>query len=348
MKTNRNNWLGFILACVMLTCTHPTANAQGSLDRIHRRNGSDRGKVTAITSQAVTLSKGGVETNIPSEEIRRIQFAGEPAELNQARLAAASGRYQEARIILASIDSDGVGRDGITQDIQFTSALCAAKLALSGQGNIEQATKQVAGFLTRHRTSYHLPATFELLGDLLAGAGRHDEARRQYALLGKARSPIYKIRSALLIGRSYQEENKHADALAQFDKVLQSTDKRPLAEDQRLEASLGKAVSQAATGAGAEAIAAINRVISTAEPEDVRLHAQAYNALGDCYRNSGKEKAALYAFLHTDLLYNKVPPLHAKALHELAQLWQAEGHPTRAREAQQKLEKQYPGSRWAK
>ena len=156
------------------------------------------------------------------------------------------------------------------------------------------------------------------------------------------------MRSALLIGGSYQEENKHAEALIEFEKVLQSAGSSPQAAEQRLAASLGKAVSQAATGDGEKAIAVINQVISAADPEDARLHAQAYNALGDCYQNNGNEKGALYAFLYIDLIYNKEPELHAKALHELAQLWQMQGHPARTRQAQKKLDKQYPGSRWAK
>lgn len=340
-------WVAAAVVAILFA-NQSAARAQGSLDRILRRNGSDSGKITAITSQEVTISKGGVLNRIPSEEIRNIYFAGEPAGLNQARLAAGGGRFEEAARILGGIDRSEIKRDEVQQDIDFYNALCSAKLASSGQGDLAEAIRQVTNFLTRQRASYHVPAAIELLGNLLMDAGKYEEARKQFVKLGKARSPIYKMRSSLLVGRSLQEEEKHAAALVEFEKVLQSAATGPAAEGQKLEALLGKAVSQAATGAADEAVQAITQVIASAEPEDAKLHARAYNALGDCRLSQGNKKAALFAFLHVDLLYSKVPAQHAKALHELTDLWQSLGYKSRAREAQKKLKQRYPGSRWAR
>jgi tetratricopeptide (TPR) repeat protein len=345
-------WLVCIGLLLLLVGEVPGVQAQGNFDRIVRRNGSDRGEVTQINSQEVTLSKGGVAKRIPSEEIRSIHFAGEPAELNQARLAVARGQYGEAQKILAGLSRDGIGRDAIIQDIDYYDTLCAANLALAGQGTLDQAIGQVSDYFSRHRKSYHLPAAIELWGDLLMRAGKQDEARRQYEKLAKARSPIYKMRSALLVGQSYQTQEKHNLAQAEFEKVLQQATEPSVAnssvvQEQKLAAQLGKAISQAATGAVDVALETVKQVIAQADPEDARLQGQAYNALGECYLNIGDQKAALYAFLHVDLLYSKVPELHAQALSQLARLWPVLGYELRGRDARQKLNKWYPASRWA-
>ena len=185
------------------------AMAQGSLDRILRRNGSNSGEITKITSQEVVISRGGVESRVPAEEIRSVYFAGEPANLNRARLAVAGGELNEAVRLLGGIDRQGIDRDEILQDLDFYQALCSAKLALAGQGNLDEATRQVARFLSQHRSSFHVPEAIELSGDLLLSGGKDEQAHKQYALLAKARSPIYKMRAALLLGRLLQRQGKH-------------------------------------------------------------------------------------------------------------------------------------------
>ena len=84
---------GAIGLLLLVACT-TTAVAQSSVDRIRRRTGVDSGKITDMSVLAVTISKGGVESDVPVEEIRSIRFAGEPSELNSARSAISRGREQ--------------------------------------------------------------------------------------------------------------------------------------------------------------------------------------------------------------------------------------------------------------
>jgi hypothetical protein len=56
----------------------------------------------------------------------------------------------------------------------------------------------------------------------------------------------------------------------------------------------------------------------------------------------------LFAFLHVDLLYNQQSEAHAKALHELVNLWKTAGRDARSQEAAQQLAEKYPNSPWAK
>jgi tetratricopeptide (TPR) repeat protein len=177
--------------------------------------------------------------------------------------------------------------------------------------------------------------------------GRFEPAQRQYAELGKAPWPDYKMRAAVAVGRTLQAQGKHAEAIAQFDSALAISDNGGDAENQRLSATLAKAVSQAETGAIEQAVASIEDIIQKAEPDQKELHARAYNALGSCYEKAGKTKDALLAFLHVDVLYNTVPEAHAEALAHLVPLWEAVGQRERARESRALLQERYAGSAWA-
>jgi tetratricopeptide (TPR) repeat protein len=325
-----------------------SASAQTSVDRIRRPNGIDSGKITSITPLGVTIAKGTVESTVPSENIESISLAGEPTELTAARNAILIGRSQDALDTLGKLPADNSRRDEIAAEIDFYSVLAKAQLALGGQGTAASAATEVRGFMARRGKSFHIPQAIEVLGDLLAADKQYEAARAEYNKLTKAKSPVYELKSALLTGRTWQAQGDHAKGLANFEKVLASTDQNPAIEPLRLAATLDRAISQSASGQVDSAAAAIGEIIAKAGPEDAKLQARAYNALGDCYLQSGDPRAALFSFLHIDLLYRQDAEAHAKALHELVKLWKTTGHDTRSQEAAQLLAEKYPNSRGAK
>ena len=339
---------GVFLAALLALAFPSTASAQSTIDRIRRHNGVDSGKITATTPLGVTISKSGVESTIPAEEIEAITFAGEPGELNSARNALQAGRAQDALESLGKIEIGDITRDEILADVDFFTALAKAKLALAGSGDPTAAAGEMRTFVSKRNKSFHIPQAIETLGDLLVAAGQPAAARDEYAKLAKANSPYLKLNSALLVGRTYQTEGDHAKAQAEFAKVIQSNDDSELVAPLKLAATLDGSVSQAAAGQVKEATAAIGDIIAKAPPEDAALLGRAYNALGDCYLQSKDPRGALFAFLHVDLLYSKDAEAHAKALHELVPLWKSIGRDSRSQEAAEKLADKYPGSRWAK
>jgi tetratricopeptide (TPR) repeat protein len=323
--------------------------AQGVSDRVRLVRGSESGEISGMTPLEVTLNKGLPGSRaIPINEIKTVQFDGEPSELSQARVNAANGAYENALDSLAKIDLSTLQRDFIKQDVEFYLAWCAAKLALAGQGEIGDAGRRLNAFVRNYPQSFHYLAARETMGDLLMAGGGFENAEKQYAELAKSPWPAYKMRAAVAFGRSLQAQNKHAEAIQQFDAAIALADDGADSQNQRLAATLGKAVSLAETGGGEEAVGIIEKVIHDTDPQEKELHARAYNALGKCYEKAGKSKDALLAFLHVDVLYNSVPEAHAEALSHLATLWQSVGQEERAREARKLLADRYGNSRWAK
>lgn len=333
------------IAAVLLGLS--SVEAQG-VDRIKRRNGVDSGKITKVSQLAVTISRGSVERNIPVEEITSITFAGEPKAIRSARLAAAGGRYADALESLSELSRGELKRNEVKQEFDFLLAFSAAKMALAGQGKVEPATAEVRKFLTQNRESFHLTEAIELLGDLQSAAGDPEGARKQYAKLGRAPSPYHKARSAVLIGMLLQSQKKHAEAIAEFERAIAAAADDANAKNQKLEAMLLTAISRSASGDVEQSAKTVKKIIAEADPEDTKLLARAYNALGDCFLASNNPQAARDAFLHVDLLFASASADHAKALYELSRLWGTLGNETRARDARQRLEEEYPASPWTK
>ena len=346
MKCFKLRMSGLAFACLLAaTCATTTVHGQGGVDRVRRQGGIDSGKIASTSVLDLTISKGGVDKKIPAEEIIDVYYSGEPSELNSARQAAKSGRFQEALGLLAKIPSDGLSRKELVADVQFYKAVASAGSAQAGQGDLAEATAQVGQFLTDNPSSFHVPAAIELLGDLHLSSGQYAQARKQYAKLGKAPKAYFQLKSALLLGRVAQAQDDHQQALAEFDKVVSSNERGPMIEPIRLAATLDQAVSQAAVGDADDSAAAIRQIIAAADPDEVELLARAYQAMGDAQLEAGNRRAALHAYLHVDLLFSNARDIHAEALEELVALWKEVGQPGRSSEAAAKLAKLYPNRR---
>jgi tetratricopeptide (TPR) repeat protein len=318
-------------------------------DKIRFARGGETGEVSEMTPLEITINKGqpGSHT-VPVNTIKSIAFEAEPSELAQGRTNALSGSFAKAQQLLSKVDATKITRDFIKQDLEFYQAFVAAKLAETGDGEIVDAGKKLDTFVKSFPNNYHYLEASELMGELLMISGRFENAQKQYAELAKAPWPDYKMRAAVATGRALQAENKHAEAIQQFDSALALPDDGPDAQPQKLAATLGKATSLAETGKAGDAAAMIEKIIQDADPQQKDLHARAYNALGACYEKGNKTKDALFAFLHVDVLYSTVPDAHAEALYHLISLWKAVGQDDRAREARETLQQKYPASRWTK
>src|SRR5262249_36201669 len=93
-----------------------------------------------------------------------------------------------------------------------------------------------------------------------------------------------------------------------------------------------------ASGKLTEAVAQLESII--AKNPDKEVKALAYNALGDCYRLNGRPREALWPYLWVDVIYHQDRQEHAKALAELARLFQEQGDPARVRKYKDKLKQE--------
>lgn len=338
--------LFFVVAALAALWAAPA----GAIDSVKSHKALVSGNITEIGKYAVKIKRtGDRDEEIPVNEIEYIRLEGEPAQLNLIRSAVNGGRYKDALDGLDKLKEENLKVD-IKQEIEFFRAISSARLALAGEGKLNEAGTLMNNFVKNNPTSWHYLEACEMLGDLFVAINNYPLAQQRYGELEQAPWADVKMRGGVLKGRALQGEGKFDEAATVFDNVLklaagQSGD---LIEAQKQAAAIGKAVSLSQTGKHTEAIALLEEVIAKADPEQAELHALAYNALGNCYRKAGNNKAALLAYLHVDVLYNTFGNAHAEALSNLAQLWKDVGNADRALESEQVLSERYPTSKWAK
>ena len=337
----------FIAALVWCTAT---ANAQEFDSVLNSRGTPTYGEITSMSRTEITISTNTGNKKIPVNEIQRVTFKGEPRELRSARESVLKGQLESARSTLDEISVSDVKRPEILQDIEFYKGYCEGRLALTGGGDKAAAVRALRAFEAnpKNKDNFHYYDAMQLLGDLAVALSSFDNAVEYYGKLATAPWPLYQLRAHVLQANALVASQRYDDALKKYDEALATSLDDAEARQQKLYATLGKAVCLAHTG---QAQVGIDSVLKIIEENDSRenplLFARAYNALGTCYLKANKPQDALLAFLHVDLLFNQDPNEHAEALYYLSDLWRTVNKAERSIQARSVLENRYSGSPWA-
>lgn len=329
-----------------------SAWAQDTVDNVQPLRGAPvRGTVVEISPNDVTVDSGGVR-KIPVNELRRVTFADDPADLRMARDAIASGQIEDALELLKKVDPANIQREVVRQDYYFQLAFATAKLALERGGDAAAAWRAMSAYVQNQggRTSYHFYRAAEVMGDLSVAQGNFPQAASAYAQVARAPWPDYKMRAQVLEGRALLAQGDTAGALKRYDEVLASGLNTPEAQFQKTLATIGKAVCLAKTGQAAQGVGMLEKIIADADASDSAnnpMFAKAYTALGNCYLATDRPKDALIAFLHVDVLFDADGESHSEALYHLGNLWGDMNKNDRSANARGRLKQRYPGSVWA-
>ena len=309
---------------------------------------SVQGKITQVTSQKVVIETRGAAKEIPVSEIVSITYDGEPNELRLKVRTGIAGKskYNDVLAVLEKLKPDTDTRKEVAQDIEFYKAVCMARLAIDGQGDIKLAGKALNAFIQANPDSYHYYEALELMGDMAITNRSYSSAVGFYGKLLATPWPAYQLRAGLALGRSYLIERKPQEALQAFEKMLSIQAKENDVHMQAL-AKAGKAQCLAELGKTDEAVKIAQDLIDNTSSSETEVHAAAYVALGTAYRAMKKPKEAAMAFLYVDLLYNSAADAHAQALVNLVQVWNDLKQPERAQRAKETLDEQYKTSPWA-
>jgi tetratricopeptide (TPR) repeat protein len=346
----------FLAACgaaaaVWMVVAGAAVSSAQTPDRVISTEGTVAGEVVSVSPMDVeVVDRSGEPKKITIDKIREVQFGDEPQSLKAARVMLMRGRPADAVTEIAKIEPselEGV-KQFVLDEIDFVKVAGAGRAALAAGADPSEAGKLVVEFLAKHPKSHHFFRMQELLGDLLARAGKFDNAQAAYAQLDKGPASL-KVRAAASKAAMYFDQKKYDEAYKEFESAvaIDAGDDESLA--QKRAAELGKARCLARKGQPEKAIESLQKVIKQANPEEKELLARAYNVLGESYRLDGnKDQDALISYLTVDLVYNSVPDSHAEALYNLTELWERGKNPERSREARESLQSIYPGSAWAK
>ena len=301
-----------------------------------------RGIVTSESPAKVEVKLGNNVTTIPTAEVASIVYDGHPVSLEQAQAKDASNAFAEAAELYKKAAGEASSKPFITEDAAFGQARATADLAQNDPNKVADAIALLDAFSRTYKAGRHVGPALESLAQLQIARENFNGAEATLVSLSKL--PRGDERSASLRIKLLSKKGQTAQAIEEIDKMIAAN---PEGSARKRDATLAKAEALVSLKKFPEAEAIVRGIIKAAPPEDATTQAIAHNTLGDCLRAAGKSKEALYAYLHTDLLFSKEKEEHARSLGQIAQLWRELKRPDRADEAVERLKQEYPRSPFA-
>jgi tetratricopeptide (TPR) repeat protein len=300
-----------------------------------------RGTVISESPTKVEVKLGNTVTSIPTNEILSIAYDNDPASLEQAKVKEAAGSLAEAADLYKKAVAEASTKPFIAEDAAFGQVRAVTELALTDPSRTAEAINLLESFSRTYKNGRHIGPALESLAKLQVSKENYQGVEQTLAQLSKLpggddRASVFRIKVLTRKGSIDQ-------ALTELDKLIASA---PEGSVKRRDAQLAKAESLVMLKKFADAEALLKGVIKGSNAEDSSTQAVAHNALGDCLRAAGRPKEALYAYLHTDLLFSKEKGEHARALVQISQLWRDPqlNRPDRAEEVLERLKQEYPRS----
>lgn len=306
----------------------PGSSIQAAGDRL-------RGSIDRETPNEVVI--GG--KSVPIDQIESVEYDGAPVSLSQARLQEANGDPARAMELYQKAATEAGNKPLIAQAARFGRARVAARQALADPARRPAAIRDLEGLSAGLATTRHHGPLLELLADLYEATDQVEKADQALEKLGQLgwAADRATIRRATLQARRGEPEA----ALQTIDRLIAG---QPEGSPGRARALLGRAEALAALKRYDEAEGAVRELIAATGPEDAAALATAYNTLGSCLRAAGRGRDALFAYLHTDILYPGSAEEHAEALAQIAALWAELERSDRSAEAVERLKREYPNS----
>jgi tetratricopeptide (TPR) repeat protein len=342
-----------MIVCLFVAASLAGATARAAESITRKRDKPISGDVTEVSKTEVTVkvkSPKEETLKIPANEVQSIAWTGEPPEANLARSDDAGGRYQRALDSYQKMLQSSKAPNPLSKiDLEYGITRANARLALTDPARIDDAIKKLEEFRSKHGDHYRFYEAVGLLGRLYLAKKDFVKAQSAFDTLAKAPWKESQIAAKIAIGRLLQADNKSDEALAAFDAVIGQSAEGRLEESQRQEAMLGKSQVLISQKKHDEAQKLLEEVIDKADADNAKVMAEAYVRLGDCLREQGKDKEALFAYLHVDVLFASEKPLQAEALFHLTRLFEKTGQKAKAAELRDKLEsEEFKNTDWAR
>lgn len=324
-----------------------------SADIVYRKGSSSRegGDITSQTKEKLVLkpSVGKQNTEIPANEVSRVEWDGEPAGMKLARSAEERGNLEDALKRYTEIAGEvEAGQKELKTDLEFLIARTTAKLGKADPVKLDEAVQQLESYKTAHPNTFRYYDTLMLLGDAYLDKNNYASAGPIFDQLEQAPWDDYKMAGQVAKGRLLLRKNDIPGAQALFQSVAAKPAQTTAEKARQFDARLGMATCLQRQNQFEKAAAELDQIIKQAPATATKTMGEAYLRKGDNLLAADKKKDALLAYLHVDVLFSSEKDLHAEALYHLATLWNEVAQPGRAATARAKLSQDYPNSEWAK
>jgi tetratricopeptide (TPR) repeat protein len=318
-------------------------------DLLYRRGTTSplRGDVTSVsrTEVVVTGRTNKKEYPVPANEIDRIRWESESAQVSQNRIEERNGQYDKA---IAGYQSalQAATSENLRTDLEFDIARATAAKALKDEDQYDAAIGLLEKFRTTHASSFRYYEALRLLAQLYMNKGEVDKGNSALQAMADAPWTDFKMETDILKSKVALAHDDVAGALKSLESVIAVAPSTPAERSRRYEALLTKAACLQKQGKFQPATEVLSGILDEASDDDTKTLAETCIRLGDCYQAGGRTKEAILAYLRVDLIFPKEKKQHAEALYYLSRLFAQDGKADKAADAAARLQERYPRSPW--
>lgn len=320
-------------------------------DTINKADGTRvSGTITGGSKTELTIKPTiGDAVNVPASEIASVAWDDATADFKLGLSDENGGRFDAAiqRITKSKAETE-TQQEQLKKDFDFVLARIAARQALADPAKIDAAITQLEQFRKAGADHYRYYEATSLLGTVQLAKADFAAARATFEQLAQAPSNDYKLSAKIAQGRILMGEGQSDAAAKMFDEAIAAAGNASSEQTRKFEAMLGKARALADQGQHSEALTALDEVTAKAPADATALQAEAYVLQGNSLQALNRNKEAVLAYLHVDILFPRESGFHAEALYHMARLWKTVQAPERGIDAEAKLTASYPNSSWAK
>jgi tetratricopeptide (TPR) repeat protein len=337
------------LLCGALFCAVPLMRGRARADdAVTRRGGTTiRGDVTSSsrTQVVVTGRTNKKEYPIPANEVDRVRWESEPAQVSQNRIEERNGQFDkaiegyQAALKLAA-------NENLRTDLEFDIARVTAARAFKDEDKYDDAIAGLEKFRAAHPTNFRYYEALRLLAQLYMSKGDVEKGNDALRAMDEAPWTDFKMETDILKARVALAHDDLGSALKALEGVITVTPATPAERSRRYEALVTKASCLQKQAKYQQATDVLSGILEEASDEDTKTLADACVRLGDCYQAGGRTKEAILAYLRVDILFPKEKKQHAEALYYLSRLFSQDGKPDKAADAAARLQERYPKSPW--
>lgn len=316
-------------------------------DSITRRDGTRAsGEITGGTKTELTIKPSvGEPVTISAADIAVIDWDAATGDFKLGISDENGGRLDSAlqRVTKSQTETTDAS-DLLKLEFQFVIARINTRMAFADAGKVDSAIGLLEAYRKAGKDHFRFYEATNLLGQLQLAKPDLAAARAAFGELAQAPSNDYQLAAQIAQGRILMAEGQQDAAVAEFDKAIAAAGEQA----RKFEALLGKAKALVNLSKHDEALAVLDEVTAKAPPTASALQAEAYVLQGNSLQAASRNKEAVLAYLHVDILFPRETAYHAESLFHMARLWKTVQAPERGVDAEAKLTSLYPNSEWAK
>lgn len=295
-------------------------------------------------SEVVFRPTNGIERKIPSVDIVDLSYPV-PAVVSQehrrarnneeiAKWDVALKQYQDSLPQLTEPKSK--------RHTEFRIAYLMSKVAETDDKQVKPAIDHLQKFRKANPTSWEIVFIPRLLIPMMLRENDVDGAQKALAELEATPKLPAEVRLDCnsMLAKILVDSKKFAEAEKRLNDLIKNL---PADDPQALRLKVSLAECLAANQKVAEATKELEGIINRSTNPDVR--AVAYNALGDCYQQSGQARQAMWNYMFVHVIYHQNKEEHARALYSLHKVFKTMNDDKKAQQFRDTLvnDKQFAG-----